>query len=136
MCAIWVGFLSLFFVGGRKKQNKFGSADLHFVPIPSNLHCPVKKINPFFLKLSLSYLCAVSDFLHLLVTVGTCCRGGFRRAFLSGRTERRCENPRLAHHRPRSEICTLLTQRFYAFFFVAISLVGSSKSHQIIFLSS
>jgi len=31
------GFFLLFFAGGRKKQNKF----------PSNLHCPVKKLNPF-----------------------------------------------------------------------------------------
>jgi hypothetical protein len=37
MCAMWVGFLSSFFAGGRKKQNKF----------PSNLHCPIKKLNPF-----------------------------------------------------------------------------------------
>jgi hypothetical protein len=37
MCAMWVGFPSSFFAGGRKKQNKF----------PSNLHCPVKKLNPF-----------------------------------------------------------------------------------------
>jgi len=36
-----------FFAGGRKKQNKF----------PSNLHCPIKKLNPFFrYYLSLSYL--------------------------------------------------------------------------------
>jgi len=34
---MWVGFPSSFFAGGRKKQNKF----------PSNLHCPVKKLNPF-----------------------------------------------------------------------------------------
>ena len=48
MCAMWVGFPS-FFAGGRKKQNKF----------PSNLHCPVKKLNPFFrYLLSLSYLFA------------------------------------------------------------------------------
>jgi hypothetical protein len=33
-----VGEVSFFFfAGGRKKQNKF----------PSNLHCPVKKLNPF-----------------------------------------------------------------------------------------
>lgn len=37
--AMWVGFLS-FFAGGRKKQNKF----------PSNLHCPVKKLNPFYFQ--------------------------------------------------------------------------------------
>ena len=36
MCAMWVGFSSFLRVG-RKKQNKF----------PSNLHCPVKKLNPF-----------------------------------------------------------------------------------------
>jgi len=29
-----------FFEGGRKKQNKF----------PSNLHCPVKKLNPFYFQ--------------------------------------------------------------------------------------
>ncbi len=38
MCAMWDGFSS-FFVGGKKKQNKF----------PSNLHCPVKMLNPFLL---------------------------------------------------------------------------------------
>ena len=49
-----VGGVSLFFfVGGRKKQNKF----------PSNLHCPVKKLNPFFrYYLSLSYLSIVCLF--------------------------------------------------------------------------
>jgi len=36
MCAMWVGFPSSF-AGRRKKQNKF----------PSNLHCPIKKLNPF-----------------------------------------------------------------------------------------
>jgi hypothetical protein len=35
--AMWVGFPSSFLWVGRKKQNKF----------PSNLHCPVKKLNPF-----------------------------------------------------------------------------------------
>jgi hypothetical protein len=39
-CAMWVGFLSSFFAGERKKQNKF----------PSNLHCPVKKLNPFYFQ--------------------------------------------------------------------------------------
>jgi len=37
MCAMWVGFSSSFFAGGRKKQNIF----------PSNLQCLVKKLNPF-----------------------------------------------------------------------------------------
>jgi hypothetical protein len=37
MCAMWVGLPS-FFAGGRKKQNKF----------PSNLNCPVIKLNSFF----------------------------------------------------------------------------------------
>jgi hypothetical protein len=46
VCAMRVGFLSSFFAGGRKKLNKFGSAELHFVPVPSNLHCPFKKLNP------------------------------------------------------------------------------------------
>jgi len=32
-----------FFAGGKKKQNKF----------PSNLNCPIKKLNPFLLILSL-----------------------------------------------------------------------------------
>jgi len=40
MCAMWVGFPSSFFAGGRKKQNKF----------PSNLHCPAKKLNPFLFQ--------------------------------------------------------------------------------------
>jgi TRAP-type C4-dicarboxylate transport system permease small subunit len=30
----------LLFAGGKKKQNKF----------PSNLHCPVKKLNPFYFQ--------------------------------------------------------------------------------------
>jgi hypothetical protein len=39
------GVSFFFFAGGRKKQNKF----------PSNLHCPVKKLNPcLILILSLS----------------------------------------------------------------------------------
>jgi len=55
---MWVGF-PFFFAGGRKKQNKF----------PSNLHCPVKKLNPLlFFKLLLSYLSARLSFLHLLPT--------------------------------------------------------------------
>jgi hypothetical protein len=50
-----LGFFLLFFAGGRKKQNKF----------PSNLHCPVKKLNPFFrYYLSLSYLSGRLSFLH------------------------------------------------------------------------
>jgi len=51
-------FLSSFFAGGRKKQNKF----------PSNLQCPVKKLNPVYFQLN----AIVSDwlfvFLHLLPT--------------------------------------------------------------------
>jgi len=39
MCAMWVGF-PFFFCGWEKKQNKF----------PSNLHCPVKKLNPFLFQ--------------------------------------------------------------------------------------
>jgi len=38
------GVSFFFFCGGKKKQNKFGSAELHFDPVPSNLHCPVKKL--------------------------------------------------------------------------------------------
>ncbi len=34
-------------------------------------------------------------------------RSGFRRAFLSDKTERRCENPLLANQQPRHEIFTL-----------------------------
>ena len=57
MCAMWVGFSSFLRVG-RKKQNKF----------PSNLHCPVKKLNPFFrYLLSLSYLSGRLSFY-------TCCQ--------------------------------------------------------------
>ena len=53
MCAMWVGFPSSFLRVGRKKQNKF----------PSNLHCPVKKLNPFFrYYLSLSYLFSCLSF--------------------------------------------------------------------------
>ena len=37
MCCNVGGVSFFFFCGGRKKQNKF----------PSNLHCPVKKLNPF-----------------------------------------------------------------------------------------
>jgi hypothetical protein len=40
MCAMWVGFPSSFFAGGRKKQNKF----------TSNLHCPVIKLNHFYFQ--------------------------------------------------------------------------------------
>ncbi|MCO5257475.1 MAG: hypothetical protein M9926_12040 [Lentimicrobium sp.] len=58
MCAMWVGFLS-FFAGGRKKQNKF----------PSNLHCPVKKLNPFYFQFITIVSVWSSVFLHLLPTV-------------------------------------------------------------------
>jgi hypothetical protein len=45
-----VGRVSFFlFCGGRKKQNKFGSAEHQFVPVPSNLHCPVKKALSFLI---------------------------------------------------------------------------------------
>ncbi|MDD4920694.1 MAG: hypothetical protein PHX94_08350, partial [Bacteroidales bacterium] len=57
MCAMWVGFLS-FFAGGRKKQNKF----------PSNLHCPVKKLNPFYFQFITIVSVWSSVFLHLLPT--------------------------------------------------------------------
>jgi len=61
------GVSSSFFAGGRKKQNKF----------PSNLHCPVKKLNPLlFFKLLLSYLSARLSFLHLLPTVCSYPKGG------------------------------------------------------------
>jgi len=57
MCAMWVGFYSFLRVG-RKKQNKF----------PSNLHCPVKKLNLFFrYYLSLLYLSGRLSFY-------TCCQ--------------------------------------------------------------
>ena len=49
MCAMWVGFPSSFFCGGgKKKQNKFGSAELHFIPATSNLYCPVIKLNSYY----------------------------------------------------------------------------------------
>jgi len=38
-----------FFAGGRKKQNKF----------PSNLHCPVKKLNPFLFQFCQYSICLV-----------------------------------------------------------------------------
>jgi hypothetical protein len=56
---MWVGFLSSFFAGGRKKQNKF----------PSNLHCPVKKLNPFFIIYHYR-ICLLVCLLHLLPTIG------------------------------------------------------------------
>jgi len=59
-CAMWVGFLSSFFVGGRKKQNKF----------PSNLHCPVKKLNPFLFQFYHYRIC-------LLVCLFTLVANGF-----------------------------------------------------------
>jgi len=55
---MWVGFLSSFFAGGRKKQNKF----------PSNLHCPVKKLNPFYFQFITIVSVWSSVFLHLLPT--------------------------------------------------------------------
>jgi len=58
MCAMWVGFLSSFFAGGRKKQNKF----------PSNLNCPIKKLNPFYFQFITIVSVWSSVFLHLLPT--------------------------------------------------------------------
>jgi hypothetical protein len=62
---MWVGFPS-FFAGGRKKQNKF----------PSNLHCPVKKLNPFYLQFITIVSVWSSVFLHLLPTFDGMGRGG------------------------------------------------------------
>ena len=59
MCAMWVGFLSSFLWVGRKKQNKF----------PSNLHCPIKKLNTFLIQFYRYRICLSSVFLHLLPTV-------------------------------------------------------------------
>ena len=58
MCAMWVGFPSSFFAGGRKKQNKF----------PSNLHCPVIKLNHFLFQIVAIVSVCSSVFLHLLPT--------------------------------------------------------------------
>jgi len=58
MCAMWVGFPSSLLRVGRKKQNKF----------PSNLHWPIKKLNPFFrYYLSISFLSGRLSFY-------TCCQ--------------------------------------------------------------
>ena len=73
MCAMWVGFLSSFFAGGRKKQNKF----------PSNLHCPVKKLNHFLFQIVAIVSVCSSVFLHLLPTVGGMVSCRFRSTFLS-----------------------------------------------------
>ena len=59
MCAMWVGFLSSFLRVGRKKQNKF----------PSNLHCPVIKLNSFVIIYHYR-ICLSAVFLHLLPTDG------------------------------------------------------------------
>ncbi|MPL97952.1 hypothetical protein SDC9_44149 [bioreactor metagenome] len=76
MCAMWVGFLSSFFAGGRKKQNKF----------PSNLHCPVKKLNPFLFSIYHYRICLV------VCRSYTCCQrfaalrsGGLKIASLSSK---------------------------------------------------
>ena len=52
-----VGGVFFFFAGGRKKRNKF----------PSNLHCPVKKLNPFFVINYHYRIC-------LVVCLYTCCQ--------------------------------------------------------------
>jgi len=46
----------------------FCSAELHFVPVPSNLHCPVKKPNPFYFQFIPIVSVWSSVFLHLLPT--------------------------------------------------------------------
>ena len=68
MCAMWVGFPSSFFAGGRKKQNKF----------LSNLHCPVIKLNHFLFQIVAIVSVCSSVFLHLLPTVECKCRNGLR----------------------------------------------------------
>jgi len=74
MCAMWVGFLSSFFAGGRKKQNKF----------PSSLHCPVKKLNPFLFSIYHYLFCLVVCLFTLVANVPTLCvRAGFRSTKLS-----------------------------------------------------
>jgi hypothetical protein len=68
MCAMWLGFLSSFFAGGRKKQNKF----------PSNLYCPVKKLNYFLFQFYRYRICFICLCLTLVANgFGLCVRAGF-----------------------------------------------------------
>ena len=57
MCNVG-GVSFFFFCGGKKKTKKF----------PSNLHCPVKKLNPFYFQFITIVSVWSSVFLHLLPT--------------------------------------------------------------------
>jgi hypothetical protein len=71
MCAMWVGVSFFFFVGGKKKQNKFHQLALTFQKAKCFL----------FFNLSLSYLAGRLFFLHLLPTDSGMKRWGFRSHF-------------------------------------------------------
>jgi len=62
-----VGGVSFFFFcgGGRKKQNKF----------PSNLLCPVKKLNPFLFQI-ITFISVWKSFALTLVANGQTAYGG------------------------------------------------------------
>jgi len=83
MCAMWVGFLSsFFFAGGRKKQNKF----------PSNLHCPVTKLNPFLFLFYRYRICLFVCFFTLVAnSPGMPTVAGLRAASLSAETKVQAE---------------------------------------------
>jgi hypothetical protein len=53
----WVSFF--FFAGGKKKQNK----------IPSNLHCPIKKLKPFLFTIYHYRICLLVSLFTLVANI-------------------------------------------------------------------
>jgi hypothetical protein len=68
MCCNVGGVSFFFFFGGKKKQNKF----------PSDLHCPIKKLNPFLFQLCHFRICLFVCTLTLVANVGGMKCWGFR----------------------------------------------------------
>ena len=78
----------------------------------SRLASDSERLNFITLIIGSQYFSRFTRF-ALRTTVGTCCRGGLREDFVSGRTKKSSGNPPMEYHRTRPAICTLLPHGFY-----------------------
>jgi len=123
MCCFEGGVPS-FVARGKKKQNKLPSLSSQ-ARFPSNcttLSTEQKSSQSVFsnyFNLSISYQCVELVVLHTCLQRSlVSCRCGFRSSFLSGRTERCCENP--ANDTPRTSQCNLQFVRHWLFYFQSL----------------
>jgi len=101
-----VGWVPFFLRVERKKQNKF----------PSNLHCPVKKLNPVYFQLKDIVSTWLSVALTLVANGGHMSSGGFRSESLSTEAETTIELLHLATHKPRHYLYAVLGVRRFGYY--------------------